>query len=115
MDKRQGKDLHKPIPQTHHPNDQTIHTQTKSNNPHIKPYQAIILRKTLSHQPLLHDMYEIPIQQPIDDQVDAFLTAIPDIIEVYVFFRYLETGRHPDGVDGDIDCGNENGDADLQT
>lgn len=98
---------HERIPQTHHPYYQTIHTQAESNYHLVKLHNPLISAQALFHQPLLHGMYEIPVQKGVGQQIQNFFDSVPDIIQSNVFFGNLQSSRHPDVVDGDVDCCNK--------
>ena len=77
--------------------------------------QSVVLLKTVLHQVTAHDKDEVEVECSVRKEVDDLLTAIPPLVDVNIIIVDLKSCRDPDVVYGDVDGGNEDGNAHLES
>ena len=79
-------DLHKRVVQTHHSDNQRIHTQGKHHQYRIKLDQRLVFLQAIADKFAVYRFHKVKVQHCIHQQVNTFFAPIPDIIEVNVSF-----------------------------
>lgn len=62
----------------------------------------------------LDEAEKVGVEEAIDDQVDAFFTSVPDLIDVNVFLADLEPCWDPNAVDRNVDGRDDASNAPLE-
>jgi hypothetical protein len=75
-------DLHKTIRQAHSAENHDVHQERDNNHALIEAHQLVIFLQSVGDKVLLDSADEIKVQVTVDDEVEHFLYAVVDLINM---------------------------------
>ena len=73
--------LHKRIGNGHGGDDHNVHEQREDNYTLVELDESVVLGKAVLDQVRLDSLQEVPVEESIHDEVEAFLDTIPVLID----------------------------------
>jgi hypothetical protein len=77
-----ARDLHKTIGQAHSAQNNNIHQERDNNHALIEAHQLVVLLQSVGDKVLLDSADEVKVEVPVDDEVEHFLHAVVDLIDM---------------------------------
>jgi hypothetical protein len=102
-----GSSVHEGVGDGHCGDDHDIHEKGDHDDALVESDELVVLCEAVLDKIGFDGLEEVPVEHGVDNEVKAFLEAIPVLVDYLVPFTGLQTGRYPDAEYTDVDRGNE--------
>ena len=80
-----------------------IHCHGNSDHGEVKTEQRDVFGQSVGNQSIPYKIDEVKIEAQVDDEEDAFLAAVPDVVDMDPSRADLKSSRNPYDENTDID------------
>jgi hypothetical protein len=105
--KREG--LHEGVRYGHCADDHDVHEQGEHDNTLVETDEFIVLSQAVGNEVPFDSLEEVPVEKCVNDEVQAFLNAIPVFVDDVVFVADLEASGDPNEENANVDCCHKGG------